>query len=153
MIKANVYVYLCECYKWFAWFILFFFSFFLLWLPIWRIKLYINDWFLHLSRYSIRRVCYCGVKRPQSVVVVVVVVCVSDWLICEKHDVWWVIGLCVSHQCVRAEVKDKANRYFVHYNGWNKKSVFNAINVTRQIIDSIDHCSWLLVGCLNYANG
>jgi len=26
-------------------------------------------------------------------------------------------------QCLRAEVKDKTNCYFVHYNGWNKKFV------------------------------
>lgn len=24
-------------------------------------------------------------------------------------------------QCVKFEVKDKVNQYFIHYNGWNKK--------------------------------
>ena len=38
--------------------------------------------------------------------------------------------LYLSEQCMHAEVKDKANRYFVHYNGWNKKSVFISVHMS-----------------------
>lgn len=45
-------------------------------------------------------------------------------------------------KCLRAEVKDHQNKYYIHYSGWNKKYFFERIIPDKGITTFMFFSSW-----------